>query len=221
MPTPGSATRGVTTSADTATDRLAAAAAALAPVTVSLVGDDGSLADALRDRGVTLVDGDAAVAPHVGLTIIRVRSESVEEVLTKLPAPGGEVLLWADGDADVAAWAVSAAAAGHVRAANDVQVRSLTCLLLDATQPAVPDLVARYEALLSANDAALKQLVQLRHDVLTGRDHAIGAEAEIAQQRAANQALHRQLNELYETTTWRVGSRLIGPLGRVKRILGR
>lgn len=76
----------------------------------------------------------------------------------------------------------------------------------------------------------LEELLELRHRVLTLRDHAIGVEAalgaarnEVDRARAAEQHAYaeseRLIQELKHTTSWRLGTTLVSPLARVKRVL--
>jgi Methyltransferase domain len=61
---------------------------------------------------------------------------------------------------------------------------------------------------------------ELRHNLLTSRDHAIGAEAAAGQQRARyERELAERFDELhtaYNSLTWRVGRTIVGPLSRLR-----
>jgi hypothetical protein len=206
----------------TLTDDLARAIAVLTPASVAVVGDDIQLAEALVARGLSVTGTDEAQASSATLAVVHVRPAQLDEVLGKLASDVRRVVLWHEGDVPDTAWLHAAASAGCFRSATAIpQVRGATCALLDVAPVAVPDLVARYEALLSGGPSAQEQLSALRHQLLTSRDHAIGAEAEIAQLRAHQQELEDQIDDLLATTTWRVGTRIVGPVGRLKQMLRR
>jgi hypothetical protein len=214
------------TNASSAADPLAAqlarAIATLAPTSVTVVGDDIRLAEALTIRGLVVIRNDEAQAPSAALAVVRAAPQHIDELLGKLDADVRRVLLWQDGDVPVALWASAAAAAGYVRATDPLpDLRDATCLLLDAAQPTTAELVTRYEELLCGTADLQAELRDLRHRLLTSRDHAIGAEAEIGRLRNAQRNLEQRIAELYATTTWRIGTKLVGPLGRVKRTLRR
>ena len=72
------------------------------------------------------------------------------------------------------------------------------------------------------------QNIDLKHRVLTLRDHAIGAEAAVgaarAEVEAANGRVHWALTELAavkRSRTWRAGTMLLSPLGVLRRIVHR
>lgn len=76
----------------------------------------------------------------------------------------------------------------------------------------------------------LDEVIELRHRVLTLRDHAIGSEAalgaarnEVERARAAERHAYaeseRLVEELKRTTSWRLGTKLVAPLARAKRVL--
>lgn len=76
----------------------------------------------------------------------------------------------------------------------------------------------------------LRELIDLRHRNLMLRDHAIGAEASLGNARReverarsgehkARLETERALREVKESTSWKVGSTLIAPLGKVKNHL--
>jgi hypothetical protein len=203
-------------------ERLAEAIAALAPASVALIGDDIQLAEALTARGLVVIRGDEAQASSAALAVVRAHPPHVDEVLGKLDPDVRRVLLWHEGDVPVTEWASAAGGAGYFRSADPApNVRDATCLLVDAGQPATVELVTRYEALLSGAPDLDAELRRLRHRLLTSRDHAIGAEAEISRLRNVQSTLEGRIAELYATTTWRVGTRLIGPLGRMRRTFRR
>jgi hypothetical protein len=205
-------------SASTPADRLAAAIATLAPASVELTGDGADLVDALSVRGIAVIRSDEAHAPAAELAVVHADAQRVDEALAKINAEVGRVLLWHEGDIASAAWMTVAASAGYFRTAAVVpHVEGATCVLLEAGQPSVSDVVARYETLLAERQELEAELRNLRHQLLTGRDHAIGAEAEIAQLRAGRQDLEDGVKELLATTTWRVGAKIVGPLARVRR----
>lgn len=74
------------------------------------------------------------------------------------------------------------------------------------------------------------EVLETRRHILTLRDHAVGAEAavgsarlEVERARAAEQhardEAERVIEELKGTSTWRVGTRLVAPLARAKRLV--
>jgi hypothetical protein len=203
-------------------DRLAAAVATLAPASVEVAGDDIRLVEALAARGVVLIRSDEAHTPSAELAVVRADAPHVDEALAKLDGAVSRVLLWHEGEVAAGGWMSAAAAAGYFRgegAAPDVA--GATCILLEAGQPSTSDLVSRYESLLAERQEPEAEVRHLRHQLLTSRDHAIGAEAEIAQLRAGQQDLEDVAKELQATTTWRIGSKIVGPLARMKRAFGR
>lgn len=97
--------------------------------------------------------------------------------------------------------------------------------------------IARLRALVGPDE---KHYLQLKMDVLGGRDHAIGQEAatvqlraEIAAQRAEiarlqasilqAQSWHlrsQELDAVYASNTWRIGHKMLAPLRVVRRLTG-
>jgi hypothetical protein len=70
-----------------------------------------------------------------------------------------------------------------------------------------------------------QEILTLRHQILTQRDHAIGAEAEIAvARRARDKALAKaskasdELAALRASVSWRLGSALVRPFGRLGKL---
>jgi hypothetical protein len=203
-------------------DRLAAAVATLAPASVEVVGDDIHLVEALAARGCSVIRSDEAHAPSAEVAVVQADVPHVDEALAKLNGDVRRVLLWHEGEVTVGDWMSAAAAAGYFRSPGAApDVAGATCILLEAGQPSTSDLVSRYESLLAERQELEAEVRHLRHQLLTSRDHAIGAEAEIAQLRASQQDLEDVAKELQATTTWRVGSRIVGPLARMKRAFGR
>jgi len=93
---------------------------------------------------------------------------------------------------------------------------------------------ARIEAELHAgspgSNSIVDEVIDLRHRVLTMRDHAVGVEAslgslraEVERARAAEKDAYaeteRLVEELKHTTSWRLGTMLVAPLARVKRVI--
>lgn len=197
---------------------IARAVVALGSATVAVVVDaDTALIDALTARGITVVTGDGPVPPGT-VAVVRADRDDLDEVLAKLGADVTRVLLWLDGDVDVAQWLAAAAASGYFRSTELLlDVFGVTCVLVVAGELTPAEIVARYETVLAGTPTQAEQLRSLRHELLTSHDHAIGAEAELGRARALNTELDGQIRDIYATTTWRVGSRLVGPLGRVKR----
>ena len=164
-----------------------------------------------------------------------------------------------------AAWAASLAERGFFRR-TDVDLSFLTpwAVLFQRDDPNRRDVVYRYErysyplrvevlekraALLAASRklaeievpdraAELAAIDDLRHRLLTSRDHAIGAEAEAATWRekfrtAEQELLHarhdlavasnaldnldKHVKEIRASTTWRIGSLFVRPLTRLRR----
>ena len=73
------------------------------------------------------------------------------------------------------------------------------------------------------------ELIETRHRILTLRDHAMGAAAAVGTARleveraraaelAARDETERLVTELKSTATWRVGTRLVSPLARAKKL---
>lgn len=91
------------------------------------------------------------------------------------------------------------------------------------------DTVARteLEKVKAELDEANKLIVDLQHQILTLRDHAIGAEAAVgvarvdrARARARASRLSKELKEIRASASWRVGSSLVRPfrpLGKRRR----
>ena len=74
------------------------------------------------------------------------------------------------------------------------------------------------------------EVLETRRHILTLRDHAVGAEAAVgsarlevararAAERSAREESERIVQELKSTSTWRLGTRLVSPLARAKRLL--
>ena len=71
----------------------------------------------------------------------------------------------------------------------------------------------------------VSEVLETRHHILTLRDHAIGAEAAVGSARLKVESARREseqiVKELKSTATWRVGTRLVSPLARAKRLIRR
>lgn len=173
-------------------------------------------------------------------TLAMVRSAGL--VVTRLWATvldplGGEVEI----DADQLPWAV----VDWVRRQPDANVYQFVVRAElgqdDGTTPelvpaaGIPDLDdvhterGRIEARLhrgtDGREDVVSEVLETRHRILTLRDHAIGAEAAVGSARlrveSARAESERIVEELKSTSTWRVGTRLISPLARAKRLIRR
>jgi hypothetical protein len=202
----------------TLVELLARAVARLAPSAVTVVGDQPGLTEALTTRGVVVVALDDAAGQPAVLAIVRADSGPADELLAKLgPA---RVLAWQPGDVSFAGYVGAAANAGYFRSTRRMaEVRGASCLLLDAGEPTTDELVSKYETILAGGPDLEQQLRDLQHQLLASRDHAIGAEAELAQLQARQGELLDDISAIYNTTTWRVGTALVAPLGKAKRAL--
>ena len=59
--------------------------------------------------------------------------------------------------------------------------------------------------------------LDLRHKLLTSRDHAIGAEAEAGRWRVRYEQAMAELHTAYNSKTWRVGKAIVRPVARIAR----
>src|SRR5450830_1580355 len=156
---------------------------------------------------------------------------------TVLDPLGGEVEI----DADQLPWAV----VDWVRRQPDANVYQFVVRAElgqdDGTTPelvpaaGIPDLDdvhterGRIEARLhrgtDGREDVVSEVLETRHHILTLRDHAIGAEAAVGSARLkverARRESERIVEELKRTATWRVGTRLVSPLARAKRLIRR
>ncbi|MDT4939075.1 MAG: hypothetical protein QOG80_2746 [Pseudonocardiales bacterium] len=202
----------------TLVELLARAVARLSAPTVAVIGDQPGLPEALGARGVTVVAIDDAADHPPALAIVRADAAPADEALAKLGPV--RVLAWQSGDVSFGDYVWAAAQAGYFRSTRRMaDVRGATCVLLDAGDPNTTELVNRYETILAGGPELDQELRDLRHELLASRDHAIGAEAELAQLRARQSELLDQISAMYATTTWRVGSAVVAPLGKARRAL--
>lgn len=205
--------------AATPAERLAAAIAELAPKTVTILGDEPALTTALLLHGQT-------VEPHTRspitseLVVVAAGAGRVD-ALAPLGPEVVHVLAWRADDGSLGEVVATAATRGYFRSANQIDVDGVSCVLLDARERTLAQLVAQYEMLLVHQPDLAAQVRDLRHELLTSRDHAIGAEAEIAHLRNLRHDQELRIEEIYDSTSWRVGLRIVSPLGKVKRALGR
>jgi SAM-dependent methyltransferase len=90
------------------------------------------------------------------------------------------------------------------------------------------DLQSRLADVQSQLDEVSAANLELRHNLLTSRDHAIGTEAEAAQWRIRYEQMDGELGEarrhladtldmVYGSITWRVGKGIVGPFSRLRR----
>jgi len=126
----------------------------------------------------------------------------------------------------------------------DVEFAEAGTVLFERDTLAPQDIVGRYEQALAPLRAALsdprtalpgepaatgdteadlrRQIDELRHQTLTSRDFAIGAEAEISHLQAERESFRAALDEVYSSTSWLLIRRGVAPLGkRLKRLAGR
>ena len=198
----------------TVVERLARTVAGLSAASVAVVGDQPGLAEALAARGVGLapVDGGATLA------VVRADASPAAEALAGLGTP--RVFAWQPGDLPMGGYVRDAAAAGYFRSTRRLpEVRSASCVLLDAGEFDINEIVSRYETILSGGPELEKELQELRHQLLASRDRVLGTEAELARIRSEQDELNDRIGEIYGTTTWRIGRALVAPLGRAKRAL--
>ena len=199
-------------------DRLARAIADLEPKSVLVVDDPGGLAAALATLGVEVTPRGGAVSAPADLAVLTDTTAPLPELLAGPLAGVRRLLVWrADGRplSDV----VTVAATHHYfRSPHRSDLADFGGVLLEVGEPSTTDLVARYEAALGSVSALERQITQMRHQLLTARDHAIGTDAELTRLRRAQD---QRVDELMQTNTWRVGNRIVGPLARLKTALRR
>lgn len=138
-----------------------------------------------------------------------------------------------------AAWAASFAERGFFRRTDvDLSFVAPWTVLFERADLSRRDVVYRYEryaypmrvevlekraALRDAHRALtehrLDEVMELRHKLLTSRDHAIGAEAEAAQWRLRYEQARDELATAYRSKTWRVGRTIVGPVYRFRQRL--
>ena len=135
-------------------------------------------------------------------------------------------------------WAAAFAERGFFRRLDaDFTVVAPWAVVFERGTPSARDIAFRYELLLQrvatelarierhggghadGSDAEVqREVAELRHHVLTSRDFAIGAEAEIARLQAECQRYKEALEAVYTSTSWLVIRRGIAPI--VKRLKG-
>jgi hypothetical protein len=139
-----------------------------------------------------------------------------------------------------AAWAASFAERSFFRRTDvDLSFVAPWAVLFERADLTQRDVVDRYEryaypmrievlekraALLDAyreltESRPNEEVLELRHQLLTSRDHAIGAEAEAAQWRLRYEQAQGDLNTAYGSRTWRVGKAIVGPASRLRQRL--
>jgi hypothetical protein len=198
-------------------DQFAAAVAELGHDSVRVLGGQTPLTDALTAKGLTIVPSGEAV-----FAIVSAGQGGADLAAEDLDSTTGEILLWRADGAPLGDWIAMLATHGYFRSDEQpITVPGVTCVRLAAGAPTPAELVRRYEALIAAQPDRSAELRQLRHHLLTSRDHAIGAEAAIAQLRIKQQATQAHVAELKESTTWRVGTMVVSWPARVKRLLHR
>ncbi|MCW2540741.1 MAG: methyltransferase protein [Frankiales bacterium] len=136
------------------------------------------------------------------------------------------------------AWAAAFAERQYFRRTDlDLDLPAAWVALFERDSPSLRDLAFRYESALQPlqDELASKQatvlphspsadvdtitqqgLDELRHQILTSRDFAMGAEAEIARLRSERDELRALVSEIYGSTRWRVGDQVLNPLSRIK-----
>jgi hypothetical protein len=205
----------------TPAQRVGSVVAAMRPKSVTVVGDESSLTTALLAHGLTVEPHDRTTPVSTELVVVSPAAGQVDDALAMLGADVARVLMWRAEEGSLGELVSEAATRGYFRSAEQPSIDGVTCVLLDAGERTLPQLVAHYEALLSNQPILERKLRELHHQVLTGRDHAIGAEAEIAQLGIRFHEQERRIAEIRASTTWRVGLKIVGPLGKLKRVLGR
>lgn len=200
--------------------RLAQAIEELKPGAVEVVGGL-DLVPALVARGVSITSADAPVGGEAALVVAAATDdEQVVERVTN--ARSGRVLFWRSDQGSLAALISVAACRGYFRAAEQPMIPGITCVLLTSGELPAVELVARYEAALADRPELDRELAELRHQVLTSRDFAIGAEAEIAHLQAERDRYKQALEAVYTSTSWLLIRRGIAPIGkRLKGIASR
>ena len=138
-----------------------------------------------------------------------------------------------------AAWAASFAERGFFRRTDvDLSFVAPWTVLFERADLTQRDVVYRYEryaypmrievlekraALRDAHRELTKhrpdEVRELRHKLLTSRDHAIGAEAEAVQWRLRYEQAMAGLHQAYSSKTWQVGRAIVGPLSRLRQRL--
>jgi hypothetical protein len=203
--------------AETLVDRFAAAVAALGHDSVQVLGRQTTLTDALTAKGLTVVPSGEAI-----FAILSAGQGGADLAAQDLDSTTREILLWRADGAPLGDWIAMLATHGYFRSDEQpISVPGVTCVRLAAGTPTPAELVRRYEALIGAQPDRSAELRQLRHDLLTSRDHAIGAEAAIAQLRFKEKEAQSHIVELRDTTTWRVGTVVVSWPARLKRMLHR
>ena len=195
-------------------ERLARTVAGLSAASVAVIGDQPGLSEALAARGVVL----GSVESGATMAIVRCDVAPAGEVLAGVGTP--RVFAWQPGDLPMGGYVRDAAASGYFRSTRRLpQVRGASCVLLDAGESEVDEIVSRYETILDGGPDLEKELQELRHQLLASRDRVLGTEAELARVRSEQRELNNNLGEIYGTTTWRIGRAVVAPLGRAKRAL--
>lgn len=209
-----------------ASTRVAAYVADLAPKSVAVVGDDAPLTAALLAAGVSAGPAEAATPITAELAVVCCARATADQVFPALREGVTRVLLvgCATDDASsapLADWITIAAGRGYFRVADQPAGLVADAVVLEAGEPTPAELVARYEQLVADVPALTARVLDLRHELLTAQDHAIGCEGEIGQLRARTAEQEALIEEMYNSTTWHVGTKVIRGAARAKRVLKR
>jgi hypothetical protein len=145
-----------------------------------------------------------------------------------------------------AAWAAALAERGFFRRIDlDIEFAGPWTVVFERSAPTLREVVYRYEQALAGAQTEISdrssargprgsgipsserasseleaEVADLKHRLLISRDYAIGQEAELARAIADTEAARECLDEVYRSTTWRIGSSVIKPLFSVRRTLG-
>jgi hypothetical protein len=196
-------------------DQFASAVAERGPASVRVLGEQPALCAALIARGLHVVPTGGAACAIVSATATLAEWDA-EDLGSSTP----EILLWHADGAHLGEWITMLALHGYFRSAEQpISVPGITCVRLEASSPAPSELVRRYEAVIAAAPDSSDDWTQLRHDLLTSRDHAIGSEAEIARLRIKQREAEEEIAAIRASNTWQVGTMLTSVPARLKRLL--
>ena len=171
-------------------------------------------------------DSIQELVAEAGLQVTRLRSTVVDPLSSEveldaedLPA---ELVEWVRSKPDSFNYqyvlAVEPATAGAAVARPELETADVLPEMSEAEEHGV--------ALLLEKRALVEEITALRRKVLTMRDHAIGAEAELGTARREQAIMARKLAkaehdvaELRLSASWRVGQLVVSPLSRVRRTI--